>query len=272
MYYLIGADGKSNGPLSAADIHQWIAEGRASKYSRVRRADEEGWQALGAIAELLPPAPAPEEGEAAGTPAMATETGLAAEPPALDAGRCVARGWTLVRDHPLILIGSTIVAWSLMLGIAYLPRPFYLLGSVVNGPLLGGLYAIHLGCIRGLAVRPDDLFSGFRMAFVPLVLAGLLCGALTTIGLLLFVVPGIYLLVCFMFVIPLVMDKRLEPWAALKVSRAVVHRQWWTAFALLLIVALVALAGLLAFGIGVLVAGPVATAALMYAYEDLFGD
>jgi hypothetical protein len=39
-----------------------------------------------------------------------------------------------------------------------------------------------------------------------------------------------------------------------------------------LIASLIVLAGLLAFGVGVLVALPVATAALMYAYDDLFGD
>jgi hypothetical protein len=60
MYYVIGADGKMNGPLAAAQVHQWIAEGRANKYSRVRRDDEATWHPLGAIPELaLEPAVLP---------------------------------------------------------------------------------------------------------------------------------------------------------------------------------------------------------------------
>lgn len=38
-----------------------------------------------------------------------------------------------------------------------------------------------------------------------------------------------------------------------------------------MIASLIALAGLLAFGVGIIIAVPVATAALMFAYEDLFG-
>jgi uncharacterized membrane protein len=43
------------------------------------------------------------------------------------------------------------------------------------------------------------------------------------------------------------------------------------AFALALVAALMVLAGALAFGVGIVLAVPVAHAALMYAYEDLFG-
>ena len=93
MYYLIGADGKSYGPLTASDIHHWMAEGRASKYSRVRRADEDNWQALGSIPELLPPR---EEVAFPGEEPAPVAVDAARAPERLDAGRCVARAWALV--------------------------------------------------------------------------------------------------------------------------------------------------------------------------------
>jgi uncharacterized membrane protein len=74
-----------------------------------------------------------------------------------------------------------------------------------------------------------------------------------------------------MFVLPLVIDKRMDVWTAMEVSRRVVHRQWWTTFAVALVATLIALAGVLAFGVGAVIAVPVATAALMFAYDDLFG-
>ena len=276
MYYLIGADGKVNGPLSAADIHRWLSEGRANKYSRVRRDDDATWQSLDSIPELLPPKPQPSAEPPPPAPARNASRALAEEILArgtkIDAGRCVSRAWVLVQSNPVLLIGSALVAWGLIVGIALLPRVGWIIGMVLNGPLLGGLYYVYLGRIRGLPVQPEDVFAGFRLAFTPLVLASLLVGAFTSLGFLAFILPGIYFAIAFMFVQPLVIDKRLDPWAALDISRRVVHKQWWTLFALALIATLIALAGLLAFGVGVVIAVPVATAALMYAYEDLFGS
>ena len=285
MYYVIAADGKVNGPLTAADVHQWIAEGRASKYSRVRREGEADWQALGGIPELAPPpAPAPRAPVAiasAGATATATAPLRRAEAIAatyvrrgvrLDAAQCVSRGWRLVRANPVVLICAAGGVWTIIIALTFVPRIGWLAGMVVNSPLLGGLYCLNIRRIRGEAANAEEAFAGFRVAFfIPLVVAGLVSGALTTLGILLLVLPGIYLAVGYMFVLPLVMDKRMDVWTAMEVSRRVVHQQWWMTFALAIIAALMVLAGVLAFGVGVIIAVPVATAALMYAYEDLFG-
>ena len=55
------------------------------------------------------------------------------------------------------------------------------------------------------------------------------------------------------------------------VCARVVHHHWWSIFALVIVVSLIVVAGVLACGVGVLVAAPVASASLMYVYEDLFG-
>lgn len=274
MYYLIGADGKMNGPLSAADVHQWLAEGRANRYSRVKRDGDATWQPLGSIPELAPPPDEPIRAETQ-PPASQLPEAIAAEylrrGVTLDAGRCVARGWALVRHNPALLVGTGVIAWGLIVALPFVPRVGWLIGTAVNSPLLGGLYYVYLRRLRGAEATIDDVFAGFRFAYVPLLVAGLLSGGLTTLGLLLFIVPGIYLAVGYMFVLPLVIDKRMEVWTAMEVSRRVVHRQWWTVFALALVATLITLAGILAFGAGVLIAVPVATAAVTYAYEDLFG-
>jgi hypothetical protein len=277
MYYVIGADGKMNGPLSAEDVHQWLAEGRANKYSRVRREDDATWQPLSTIPEL---APRPEQTAAHGPAAVRPQSpeAIAAEylrrGVTLDAGRCVARAWALVKINPVVLVSAAVVAWSIVGVLAYLPTYLpsigWVAGTLVNGPMLGGLDYVYLRRIRGEQAGTEDVFAGFRFAFAPLLLAAVVCGGLTALGLLL-IAPGIYLAVGYIFVLPLVIDKRMEVWTAMEVSRRVVHQQWWTTFALALVAAMIALAGLLAFGVGLLVAVPVATATVMYAYEDLFG-
>jgi uncharacterized membrane protein len=73
------------------------------------------------------------------------------------------------------------------------------------------------------------------------------------------------------FALPLVIDKKMEFWPAMEVSRRVVHRHWWSTFALVIVLFLIACVGLLACVVGALVTIPVASASLMYVYEDLFG-
>jgi uncharacterized membrane protein len=103
-------------------------------------------------------------------------------------------------------------------------------------------------------------------------MAGLVKWLLTSLGLILCILPGIYLAVGYVFALPLVVDKKMDFWTAMEVSRRVVHAQWWSVFALVIVLGLVALAGFLLCGIGELITIPVASAALMYVYEDLFGD
>ena len=102
-------------------------------------------------------------------------------------------------------------------------------------------------------------------------MAGLVKWLLTSLGLLLCILPGIYLAVGYVFALPLVIDKKMEFWTAMEVSRRVVHVYWWSVFALVIVLALVALVGFLLCGVGAAITIPVASAALMYVYEDLFG-
>jgi uncharacterized membrane protein len=116
-----------------------------------------------------------------------------------------------------------------------------------------------------------DVFAGFNLAFLHLTLAGLVKTLLTSLGFVLCILPGIYLGVGYVFALPLVIDKKMEFWPAMEVSRRVVHRHWWSTFALVIVLALIACAGFLVCIVGALVTMPVASAALMYVYEDLFG-
>ena len=117
----------------------------------------------------------------------------------------------------------------------------------------------------------SDIFLGFSIAFVPLMLTSLIAGILTGLGLLLCILPGIYLGVSWIFSLALVMDRKMDFWPAMELSRKVVSKHWWLMFGLALVIGLVAILGLLACFIGVLVSIAFAEAALMYAYEDIFG-
>jgi uncharacterized membrane protein len=74
-----------------------------------------------------------------------------------------------------------------------------------------------------------------------------------------------------MFASYLVIDRRLDFWPAMELSRRTVNPRWFGYFALVLLVALLNLAGALALGVGLLVTIPLSFCAVTAAYADLFG-
>jgi uncharacterized membrane protein len=181
----------------------------------------------------------------------------------IDISSALSRGWALVRDHMPVLVGATVLGWLITVGLAAVP----VLGWIVGFILLGGMDYMLLRRIRGEEVQLGDMFDGFNRSLLDLTMAGLVKWLLTCLGLL----PGIYLAVGYVFALPLVIDKKMEFWTAMEVSRRVVHEHWWSVFALLIVLGLVVFAGFLLCGVGEIIAIPVSSAALMYVYEDLFG-
>ena len=155
-----------------------------------------------------------------------------------------------------VLIGATVLGWLI-------DRP-----RVHPGGGLGGgnrpdrRPRLHVPAAHSWRDGPDgDVFAGFNVAFLHLALAGLVKWLLTSLGLVLCILPGIYLAVGYVFALPLVIDKKMEFWPAMEVSRQVVHRHWWSMFALMIVLAIVACVGFLACGVGALISVPVASAA-----------
>jgi len=52
MYKIIGGDGNEYGPVSDAQLRQWMAEGRAGRQTQVQREGESDWKSLGEFPEF----------------------------------------------------------------------------------------------------------------------------------------------------------------------------------------------------------------------------
>jgi uncharacterized membrane protein len=180
-------------------------------------------------------------------------------------GDCLSRGWQLVMSDfwPVVGVSALILVILMGTNAAYV-------GILINGPLLGGLYYYFLKKIRGQAVVLGDAFAGFSLAFLQLFLLNLVSGIFITLGLLLCLLPGIYLAVAYYFIYPLLIDRRIEFWPAMEICRRVVTKIWWQVLGFVLVMALVNLAGMLALCVGVFISFPVTVAATVYAYESIF--
>ena len=237
-YQVIGGDQKQYGPIIADELRQWIAEGRLNGQSLAQVEDSAEWRPLSHFAEFaialggLSPTPAT---GAPPDPAAWTNQILAREPE-LRLGECLRSGVSFFAGNAGFVLATVFIAWLIKFLMAFTP----LIGGIVllllGGVVTGGLYLACLRRIRGEPAGVGNVFDGFKLCFVQLMLAGAISSLLTQLSFLLCVVPGIYLGVAWIFALPLVADKRLEFWSAMELSRKVVTRVWFEMLLLLMIV------------------------------------
>lgn len=295
-YFLIGTDGRHHGPLSQDDVRTWLVDGRANRYSRARRESEERWTALREMPEFEEETRPPFVGGATPDRASTTEgTGTDRQQQRdatmdrrrrLDPISCFRRAWWLVARDFAILGGWTLIVAMTIITTSVVPKVGWVIGLLLNNLLTGGVYRLFLLRMRGVAVTFNGVLETIRNNAGQLVLAGIVQAVMTApivfastttseqvrIGMLILSVPCLYLLVPFVFVLPLIIDRNLPFWAAMKTSRRTVHRQWFQTFGLLFAAGLLLLIPARWFIFGLVLTLPISTAALMFAYEDLFGD
>ncbi|HXQ81321.1 MAG TPA: GYF domain-containing protein [Opitutaceae bacterium] len=263
MYTIIGGDGKEYGPVTADQVREWIAGGRANPETKVKALGTDEWKRIADIPELSG------SGGAGAAPPV-TAPVLAGRAPPLNIISCYERSWELLKANfwPLVGVNFLIMVLSSALGCTYYLGLFFL-GTLFGGVLAGGWYYYFLLRIRGQPATVGDAFAGFSRAFIVLVAIGVLKAIFVTVGLLFLIVPGVYLAVAYAFAFILATDKRLGVWESLETSRRVVTSQWWRVLGLVLLAVPFILLGLVALGIGVFVAIPLVIGAIAYAYEDL---
>jgi serine/threonine protein kinase len=198
--------------------------------------------------------------------------------------KSLRRSWALVKGDFWPLVGMTLLILALM-SIAdsaftsnhhesngVTTEGLSVLALLLNGPLLAGLYLYFLKKIRSQTATVETAFAGFfSKRFLHLFLAHFVVTALTVLGFLCLILPGIYLMVAWSFTLALIIDKGLDFWPAMELSRKMVNKHWWKMLLFLLVMAGGLLGGILCCGIGIFIAAPVVIAAFMYAYEDIFG-
>jgi uncharacterized membrane protein len=293
-YSIIGGDGKQYGPINADEMRKWIAEGRLNAQSLVKAESDAEFRTLSTF---------PEFADAFGTqsampdvpPPIAGSADWAQRDYDLDIGDCIRRGWEMVKNNFWPIVGVNALVLIVMVVINQIFGAFtgpainnmvvrhqfssvaifeVILTTVISAPiyavLTAGLYKYYLKMIRGENAGIADAFSGFGPMTGQLILAGLVVNILSMIGYIFCLLPGIYLVIAWSFSIPLIIDRRMNFWDAMELSRKLVSKHWFLVFGFLLVSGLVAAAGVLACCIGIFVTMPISFAAIMYAYETIF--
>ncbi|MFN2429845.1 MAG: hypothetical protein ABR574_07515 [Cryomorphaceae bacterium] len=180
-----------------------------------------------------------------------------------DLGSYISRGWDLFVKSPGLFILYTLIVLALSTFV-----PFA--GLIIGAVLTAGFYiaARQLDTNRGLKL--EDFFESFQF-FLPLFLAGLISGILVAVGVVLLILPGIWLAVAVTFAYPLVVFSKLEFWDSIVLSIQVVNRKWFHFFLFFIVLMLINLVGAMLLGIGLLVTIPVTYLAIYYCFKDIVG-
>ena len=209
-------------------------------------------------------------GHAANAPVPALEPSPAPMQASLPLGGYLKTGWGLFMQYPGGFAGFCLLTLVIQVALRAVPFVGPVAALAVTSPLFMGNFIVCAKLLQGQAPEFRDFFAGFQY-FLPLLLLSLVAGLFIGIGTILLLIPGIYLAVAYMFASYLVVDRRLDFWPAMELSRHTVNPHWFGYFALMLLVVLLNLGGAIALVVGLLVTIPLSFCTVTAAYADLFG-
>lgn len=218
---------------------------------------------------------------------------------AIEPVACLKAGWATIKDRYWLFLGITVVA--MLIGGA--------VPIVVLGPMMCGLYLCLFAKMRGEQVQFDRLFKGFdyfvpglaaaAIQTVPVLILVLAADAIFFVfmfatiprdtyarnqapppvfflGLIVFVlfvmIVSLTVHTLFLFAYPLIVDRKLSGWDAIKTSYRAAVKNIGGIVGLVLLNFLLGIAGVLCCYVGVIFVLPVSFAAYAAAYRQVFPD
>ncbi|MFC1916306.1 hypothetical protein ACFLW4_06430 [Chloroflexota bacterium] len=125
-------------------------------------------------------------------------------------------------------------------------------GILIKGPIDYGVAFAYLKASRGDKLEIKDMFEAFKN-YWNAVLASLLVFVIIGLGLIILIIPGIIFACKLVFTPYLVVDRKMEVIEAIKESWRMTGGHAWTVFFIGLLAIPIGIAGLICFGVGVII-------------------
>ncbi|MCK5662411.1 MAG: hypothetical protein KAI17_02945 [Thiotrichaceae bacterium] len=142
--------------------------------------------------------------------------------------------------------------------------------TIVIYPFLAGMMMVGVRHAVDLDVSFSTVFGYFTYT-IPIIIAALLMSFLTSIGMFLLVIPGVYLSMAYVLTIPLIIEKNLGPWEAMEASRKAITHHWFKVFFTYLIMGIIYILSILPLGLGLIWSIPMLTNIGGILYRIIFG-
>jgi len=195
--------------------------------------------------------------------------------PAFDIGRMFGTAWNVFQRNAVAYVVAMVIYLVIVIVIAVVNTAVneyvgYALNALVAGPLMLGLAQMALEGVRGRAIQPADILSGFGN-FIHAFLANLLLSVFTIIGFMLCVIPGFLVIILYSATYMFMYDRQYDFWSAMEASRKLVMSNFVQWLIVVIIAFALAIVGAILCGIGLLVTAPLAMLMIALAYEQSRG-
>lgn len=197
-------------------------------------------------------------------------------------GECFAVGWQRFKEHAGLFVGIAFLAWGAgMLGSILVDTTYRyiepsrslldLLTSLVSYWLYFGMTIVGFRALDRQPTGLGDLLV-LDWRFVRYIVATLLYCLIVVLGLICFIIPGVYLAIRYGLVWYAITDGHKTLGEAFRESALLTRGVKWHLFLFALVSLGVLILGMLAFGFGVLVATPVSLLASLHLYRVLLSQ
>ncbi|MBX2841359.1 MAG: hypothetical protein KTR26_06280 [Flammeovirgaceae bacterium] len=183
-------------------------------------------------------------------------------------GFYISRAFEVFQRNIGGFIGFGLVILAINVALTFIPIIGSFATTIINAPLGIGWAIVTGKIIREEPFEFGDFFKGFDL-FSPLALGALVSGVLIMIGIFILIIPGIYLVVGYMWVSLIIYYGKQEFWPAMEYSRKIISKNWISFFGFAIVLLLLNMAGAIIFGIGLLVTIPVSYIAMYLSYVDI---
>lgn len=218
---------------------------------------------------------------------------------AVDPIECIKAGWELVKPQYWLFVGMCFIGLFISMAVPL---------GILMGPMMAGLYLCLFACRRREPIEFGMLFKGFDF-FGPSLIATLLhmipvaaiiiptyllfyvslfvaivaqgnnpnpAGILGVFFTFLLVILVIFVLIIiisigFTFAYPLIVDRRLQGFDAVKLSFKAGMANFWRLLAMMLLTGLLSMVGFAFCYVGMFLVLPISYGAIATAYEQVFG-
>ncbi|UCD19247.1 MAG: hypothetical protein JSU64_07460 [candidate division WOR-3 bacterium] len=191
----------------------------------------------------------------------------------------VQYGWNTMKASIWFFVGVLVVAWVIVgiphvianalqnhsNGLAFL---FRIVGWVASIIVSIGMITIALKFLDKQTPKFEDLFS-FQPHFWRYLGASILTGLVVWVGMILFIIPGIYWSIKFQFYGYFVIEQRCEPVEAMRRSSRITHTVKWKLLGFGIVLALINLLGAMCLFVGLFVTIPITLLAYSLVYRKL---
>ena len=185
-------------------------------------------------------------------------------------GDYVARGLLLFKSSASAMIPFSLIYFFTSVVLSRNMELSLIVSIFITPCVIAGFYIAANKAMLGTTPSFTDCFGGFRR-FADIIVVNLIANLLSSIGLLCLIIPGIYLMVAYSFASMFVIFLDTNMRTALRLSRKVIHANWWKMCGLFIVASLIGMSGMIACGIGMAFTLPLMHCTLYVAFEDIVG-